>query len=126
MNFIKPLISVFLAGLVLCACNGEQQAPIPPENILPAAKFEQILADFALAESAANMNLKNVSVIRIDTAYAFDPVKENNARQSQYDSTIQFYSQHPELYKKVYENVLTLLSEMQSQRDSMAKAPATE
>jgi hypothetical protein len=126
MNFIKSLSSVFLSGLILCSCNGEPQAPIAPDNLLTPAKFEQVLADYALAESAANMNIKNVGVTRIDTAYAFDPLKENEVRQSQYDSTILFYSQHPELYKKIYENVLTILSEMQSQRDSLTKAPVAE
>ena len=66
------------------------------------------------------MNIKNVPVNKLDTTYAFDPLEENNVRKSLYDSTIQFYAQHPELYKKIYENVLTLLSEMQARRDSLS------
>jgi len=108
-------------ALLLLACTENYNAPPEiPNTILPAATFEKILADFALAESASNMNIKNVPVNKLDTTYAFDPLEENNVRKSLYDSTIQFYAQHPELYKKIYENVLTLLSEMQARRDSLS------
>ena len=106
--------------LFFSACTENYNAPPEiPNTILPAATFEQVLADFALAESASNMNIKNVPVNKLDTAYAFDPLKENNVRKSLYDSTIQFYARHPELYKKIYENVLALLSERQARRDSL-------
>lgn len=115
-----PTAGSMLFALLLVACS-QQSAPVPerPANLLPQERFEQLLVDFALAESAANMNIKNVPNYRMDTVYAFDPLKDNGVRPSQYDSTLAYYAHHPDLYKKVYENVLAQLSELQVRRDSL-------
>jgi hypothetical protein len=114
---ISPAIFI-LVLLFSCSTSSNNHVQIP-ETILSEKKFAKVLADFALAEGAANMNIKNVAFQKFDTVYAFNPLKENNIRKTQYDSTILFYSQHVELYKKVYENVLALLSELQVKRDSL-------
>jgi hypothetical protein len=106
--------------MLLLSCNPSSTRDFQiPENILSEDQFAKVLADFALAEGATNMNIKNVAFQKFDTVYAFNPLKENNIRLSQYDSTILFYSQHLESYKKIYDNVLALLSEMQVKRDSL-------
>jgi predicted peroxiredoxin len=107
-----------LVLLLSCSTSSNNHVQIPG-TVLSEEKFAKVLADFALAEGAANMNIKNVAFQTFDTVYAFNPLKENNIRKTQYDSTILFYSQHIELYKNVYENVLALLSEMQVKRDSL-------
>jgi hypothetical protein len=57
-----------------------------------------------------------LSGLKFDSAYAFNPLKENNIDQAKYDSSISFYSKHPKLYKKIFEEVLTTLSKMQAAR----------
>ncbi len=112
--------SFILILMLLLSCNPSSTRDFQiPENILSEDQFAKVLADFALAEGATNMNIKNVAFQKFDTVYAFNPLKENNIRLSQYDSTILFYSQHLESYKKIYDNVLALLSEMQVKRDSL-------
>lgn len=91
-----------------------------PANVLSEKEFAKVLTDFALAESAANLNVKNVPNQRLDTVYAFDPLKDNHLSKARYDSTVLFYAAHTDLYKKVYENVLTNLSNLQTQRDSIS------
>lgn len=121
---MQKSIFTFTVVLLLSACSvPNEQSETPPANLLPADTFCQILADFALAESAANMNIENVPNYRLDTVYAFDPIRENKVRRSQYDSTLTYYSEHPDQFKKIYENVLVLLSEMQTQRDSLHASP---
>ena len=121
MKKTRKKIFIFLLPLVI-SCNApkDEDFAIPP-GILPADTFSRILADFALAESAANMNIKNVPVQKIDTVYAFDPLKENNITKARYDSTLAFYSHHAALYKKVYEQALVLLSEMESEKKAIKK-----
>lgn len=99
-----------------CGKIEEKQTEIP-EGILSEAVFAKVLCDFALAESAANINIHNVSPQKLDSVYAFDPLKENNVRQGQYDSSITFYVSQPQLYKKVYEQALVKLSELQAKRN---------
>lgn len=109
------------------ACgNSQHKAANVPSGILNEEQFCKVLTDFALAESAANLNIKSISPIKTDSVYAFNPLVENNIRKSQYDSTVQFYTKQPEVYKKIYEKVLGRLSEISADRtklnsDSLSK-----
>jgi hypothetical protein len=116
------LLSVF-AGLV--SCGGESKET-PPSYVLNEDSFASLLVDFSLAESATSINIKNVKGNKLDSVYAFDPLKEHNISPAQYDSTLRFYTLHPEQYKSVYEKVLSRLSTLESARkgiriDSVAK-----
>ena len=99
--------------------SGKNEHSEIPTMVLNEEKFTQLLVDFALAESASNLNIKNVSAQKMDSVYAFNPLTENKVTKATYDSTISFYSKHPALYKKIYENVLTKLSKMQVKKDSV-------
>lgn len=122
-RFLKYSLLVAAAGILYgCGSAPESDADIGlPENILSEERFAKVLADFALAEGATNLNVKNVPIQRFDTVYAFDPLKENGVRPSQYDSTLSFYAKHVTLYEKAYESALALLSEMQTRRDSLTR-----
>ena len=110
---------VFVAFLfVSCGKPSEKEVEIPA-GILSKEQFTKITTDFALAESAANMNIKNVVVQKTDSVYAFDPLLENKVRKSQYDSSVSFYTANPELYKKIYEDVLVKLSELQAKKNGV-------
>lgn len=121
ISFLKTL-PFFLTVLLIFACgkNEEKTVEMPP-GIMTEDTFAKVLTDFALAESAANLNVKNVVGQKIDSTYAFDPLKENRISQGKYDSTVAFYVSQPQLYKKVYENVLVRLSELQANRNSTPK-----
>ncbi|MCE3259520.1 MAG: hypothetical protein K0S12_1161 [Bacteroidetes bacterium] len=114
-----------LATFALLSCEeADDEVQIPP-GILTKEEFSKVLADLALAESAANLNIKNVKIEKTDSAYAFDPFGENHITQAKYDSSALFYSKHPELYKEAYDEALRLLSEMQAlgaaKKDSLKK-----
>jgi hypothetical protein len=116
---LNKIINSCLLVCVLLAwagCAGEEEAIVIPVNIIEKDKLVKVLADFALAESASNMNILSIRVQKHDSVYAFNPLRENQVRQSQFDSTIRFYTQHPELYKKLYDEVMIRLTEMQSAR----------
>ncbi len=106
-----------LSVMISCAKSDEEESI--PANILNEEKFTKLIVDFALAESVSNINVKSLPADKMDSLYNFDPLVDNNVSKSQYDSTITFYSKHPELYKKVYENVLAELSKMQVKKDSI-------
>jgi hypothetical protein len=124
MMLLKRLLFITAFFLLLSSCGkrGAEDPTIPP-GILSQGKLAEVLADFALAECSANMNITNVPIQKIDSVYAFDPLKEHSIRVSQYDSSIFFYSGHPELYKQVYDSVLVLLSEYKALRNA-SKVPS--
>ena len=113
--FLIAITHLFFA--FSCGSKKAEEVSLPP-NVLNQEQFTKLLTDFALAESAANMNVKNVPMNKFDSVYAFNPLIENSIRKSQYDSTVGFYVQHPELYKKVYENVLANLTRLQTERSA--------
>jgi hypothetical protein len=114
---------------VLGACR-EDAIKLPPKNIITREQFTKLLVDFSLAESAAGMNIKNYTIHKLDSAYAFNPLKENNVTMSQYDSTLIYYSSQPALYREIYESVLQRLNDMQTKRavknDSLKKDSLTK
>jgi hypothetical protein len=113
-------------ALLFVACEGGDKNTAIPPGILSEEQFAQVLTDFSLAEGAANMNVKNLPIQHLDSAYAFDPLKDNNIRQGQYDSTIKFYSTQPERYKRVYERVLQNLTELEAKRNAIKKDSASK
>jgi len=121
---VNPFFFIFLLFFA-AACSKEKTVQVP-NGILSKEAFAKVLVDFALAESAANTNVKNVPVMKIDSSYAFNPLKENKVSKATYDSTIAFYSEHIQLYKEVYELVLTELGAMQTHRDSLKTHPAAK
>ena len=109
-----------ILSLLFFSCgSGKDELTSVPNDILTEEKFTKVIVDFALAESAGNLNVKNVPAQQLDSTYAFDPLKENNVSKAEYDSAISFYSKHPSLYKKIYENVLATLSELQIKKDTV-------
>lgn len=110
------MFAIIAAALV--SCKEEKQARVP-DTILSKEKFTKVLIDLSLAESAANLNIKNVRIEKIDSTYAFDPLKENNVSKEQYDAAALFYTEHPDLYKEVYDEVLKTLTEMQAKKKTV-------
>lgn len=105
-----------LCSIFLYACHFEKKDEGIPKGILSIDAISEVLFEFSLAESAANLNIKNVAQSKLDSAYAFNPLKENHIRLSQFDSSISFYCHHSDLYKKVYERVLDKLQAFESSR----------
>ncbi len=101
--------------ITFSACKEEGSGDNRPINLIPEEAFVSLLVDLSLSESAANSNVKQVSNLKLDSVYAFNPIKEMNIRKSQYDSTLAYYSEHISEYKAVYELVLERISAMQAQ-----------
>ncbi|MBL7920976.1 MAG: DUF4296 domain-containing protein [Bacteroidia bacterium] len=123
--FTKLLFSVTVLTVITSCAKNNEEANIP-QSVLSEEQFAKLLVDFALAESTSNINVKNLPADKMDSVYNFDPLIDNHVSKSAYDSTITFYSKHPALYKRVYENVLTELSKMQVKKDSVKVDPVSK
>jgi hypothetical protein len=117
----KNILAAFVCLILLVACGKKQEENALPEGMMDQETFVKVLRDFALAESAANINIKNANLQKLDSVYAFNPLEDNGVTQVQYDSAVAFYARHPELYKKVYENVLESLNQIQAKRNPLLK-----
>ena len=106
--YIPALLSLFVS------CNNPSEKI--PDYALNKEEFSELLVDFTLAESAANINVLNVAGLKGDTVYAFNPLLDHNISKEKFDTTLYYYSHHPEQFKEVYALVLEKLNRLQTSR----------
>ena len=109
-------LKIFTLSFFFVACNGEKKEVAIPDNVLDKEKFSDVIVDFSLAESAASINILNVTAAKGDTVYAFNPLLDNNIKRVTFDTTLYFYTHHPKLFKEVYVLALEKLSKLQVSR----------
>lgn len=82
-------------------------------NILKPEKMVDLLAEvhiaeaMALEEKIADVHLKNL----IQKAYFQSVLDKNKISKEQFDATVLYYNQHPDLYLELYEKVMIKLTE---------------
>lgn len=108
------IVKLVLVSVVLFSCKPKQEDTTPPANILTEEQLTIVLVDSYLAEGASGINVKNVTGEKFDSVYAFNPAKDNNIDKAIFDSSIAFYTKHPEILKRIYEKVLEQLSKKQA------------
>jgi hypothetical protein len=105
------LIKLFIVSFFLFSCEPKhEEDEIVPSTILNEEQLTTVLTDFYLAESASGTNIKNVTGEKFDSAYLFNPLRDNHIEKAKFDSTISYYSKHPKKLKNIYDKVLEKLS----------------
>lgn len=89
-----------------------------PDAILSEEIMSDVLMDAYLAEGASGINIKNVSAEKFDSTYSFNPLMSRNIQSSQFDSSLVYYTRHPQKLKMIYEKVLEKMSQYQSMIDA--------
>ena len=107
--------------LIICvfmfaSCIDPSKETNVPKNIIEEEKFIEVLKDLALAESALNLNITNLSGPQFDSIYNFNVYAENGVTKSEYDSTLKHYSSKPGEFKRIMEVVLERLNIEKSKR----------
>jgi hypothetical protein len=113
MNTNYRILLIVSCLLFSCKPRNEEEQPVP-KNLLSEEQIIQVLTDTYLAESASGINVKAVTGEKFDSAYVFNPLKDNNISKSKFDSTIVFYTKHPKKFKIIYDKVLDKLSVIQA------------
>ena len=103
---------IFALSIFLLACGEEQKQVAIPDNILPKEKMSQIIADIHIAEAEAN--LRTLPDSSSKETISFQKIFEKDSiTKQQYEESLSFYIDNPELLNEVYEEVLNDLSKMQ-------------
>jgi hypothetical protein len=124
--YIKGFIIVLcLALCASCAPRDEENVPAP-DYILKEDVFIDVLTDCYLGEGAAGINVKNVTGVRFDSAYLFNPFEDRRISKQQFDTTIVWYSQHPKKLKEVYNKLLENLSRILAVGSLGSMAPVAD
>jgi hypothetical protein len=106
-------ILIFISIILFSSCDSKEEELVIPPNVLSEEQLVKVLTDCYLAEGAAGINIKNVTGQKFDSAYLFNPLIDNQVSKPMFDSSISFYTQHPLVFKTIYDKVLERLSQIQ-------------
>jgi hypothetical protein len=95
-----------------------------PKDILHKEEMIAVLADVHIAQAAAAMYQTSDSTRYSLPDLMKSVLKIHHITQAQYDSSVVFYSKHPEVMEVIYDSVITVLSRKQSETESSTTKPA--
>ncbi len=108
-----------LGGLILLSlfssCN--QNKMKIPDGVLTPQEMVPLLVDIHLVDGILHQQ-KTIRQVKEDSAFNYYPsiLKKHGLNRAMFDSTIMFYSQYPEDFSKIYDEVLEKLSKMEGDR----------
>jgi len=94
----------FLSFLILFSCQDQKEG----ENIIPKEQFTNILEEIHLKESESQLN-------RINNTDYQEILSEYNVSKTDFENTLQYYSERPDLLEKIYEYIELDLEERRNQ-----------
>jgi len=94
----------FLSFLILFSCQDQKEG----ENIIPKEQFTNILEEIHLKESESQLN-------RINNTDYQEILSEYNVSKTDFENTLQYYSERPDLLEKIYEDIELDLEERRNQ-----------
>lgn len=109
---MKVAAFIFLSVLFFSCSEPKQEIP---DHVLKKDKMRDVMVDVSLLESTLNLNLINGKKLQDAANMKRDLFQNHGTTQQQYDTSIYFYSHHPEIFKEVYDGVLQELSKMQAE-----------
>ena len=85
-------------------------------EIVPPKKFINVLVDIHLADGIAVENMSHVKGVLLDSASLYGSVfSKYGITRTIFDSTMSFYSEHPDDFQKIYNKVTSRLKRMEDE-----------
>ena len=103
--------------LMLSGCGGEEEkhasGNIPmPDSLISRQNMILILADVHVAEAAIQVQRNEGKDTVGNAAFFYQSIfKKHHVTRHQYDESLTFYIQHPELFSKMYDDVIKILED---------------
>jgi hypothetical protein len=110
--FLILLLPVYISS---CASNSDATSEIIPANVIDSLTFAKVLADMHIMDGGAKFQAFPDNRIAANK-YSQDlgVLKKYNLDKAKFDSTLVYYSAHPDKFDRVYNKVLEILSEEQA------------
>jgi len=100
---VKPIY--LLSFLILFSCSKKEEQN---HNIIPRDQFANILEKFYLAQSDFKLN-------RVNNSDYQKILSDHNVNKTNFENTLQYYSERPGLFEKIHEEILINLEEKRNQ-----------
>lgn len=98
--------------LLLISCREKSKNILIPGNIIPKEKMARVITHIHIAEAEAKLHSPADSTKRDSINFKKIFIKDTITKQ-QYEESLTFYIDHPELLNQVYEQVVNELTKMQ-------------
>ncbi|MCW3805824.1 DUF4296 domain-containing protein [Plebeiibacterium marinum] len=116
---IQRLLIFTLLLVLMASCNMANRVPsgFPKEK-----EFAQILADVHFSESViSQMRLKKRDMDEVANGCYHSVLQKHNLTQEKFDTVVAWYTSQPEIYTKVYDDVVAILTEKEARWQQEAK-----
>jgi hypothetical protein len=85
-------------------------------DIIPPKKFVNVLVDIHIADGIAVENMSHARGVLLDSTSLYGSVfNKYGVNRAMFDSTMSFYSEHPDDFQKVYNKVTAKLKRMEDE-----------
>jgi hypothetical protein len=112
---MKRKALALLLLLFLASCGSEEKGASIPENVMDKNKMVAVLVDFHLAEAALKRaEQQGQDVNNLSVKYYSLIMKKHNMNSKKFNASLNFYNSNIKDYYKIYQNLVTELSKMQS------------
>ena len=101
------ILAVIMLGLALVACQMEER----PEGIMERDEFKEALLDAQLVEARMNheMILEQMKTMPVQKYYE-ELFERHQITEEQFQETFNYYTEHPDELKAIYEEIMTELT----------------
>lgn len=105
---MQKSLLILLLSILAYSCSNSASEKIP-DTVLSNEQMVKLLVAIHLEEANQNMLIVNQQQIQPDTL-VFDAIfQKHSVTKAQYDSSMLYYSRHPELLDKIYDDVISEL-----------------
>jgi hypothetical protein len=109
---VSRMILSLLFILFAFSCKEENTELVIPAGILPQDKMAAVFSDLSIMEASINVSKFNPDRAASDSL-RFNVYKQQNISRSAYDSSVAFYSKHPDEFRKIYKMVEEKIAKLQ-------------
>jgi hypothetical protein len=107
---MKKFVSLIILMLLLTMCR-ENPTSMSKKNLIDQEKFTNILVDMHMMEGIINTSDFYRRYTEGDSVNIYDELyKKYGVTQADFDSTVVAYTRRPDLYMKVYDDVILRLN----------------
>ncbi|MEZ4938916.1 MAG: DUF4296 domain-containing protein [Crocinitomicaceae bacterium] len=109
---MKGLYVLILVFFIFSACREEKEKT--PENLIPQEEFTSLLVDIQLMESYCLDTYVRPDIYNELLQHSIDSLLKVKGRNIQeYETSFDYYAQHPQIMFQIYEKVLEEINTMQ-------------
>ncbi len=114
MQFINRSLLFLFFSIILNSCAGKQEKI--PDGILSKVDMTVVMIDIQMAEATINLSNYGQSNFPSDKQKLFDTIySKHKISKKKFEESFAYYTAHPEIFEKIYEDVISGLSSKQAE-----------